>query len=111
MHEAECRVLRNHCPHKIEVNSAPHPVFQLIAPLRLLHLKNHSAFPDCDCCDSSIAVERYKRVKQLESHLELRRNDKVLRDIIINPVGFFCDSVARPIKWVLAYFEALNERV
>ena len=66
-HDPECLVLRNHSPDKLVV-SGRHPVYSLIAPLRIYHSKTHATSPNS--CD-----DRLQRVMDLESHLEDRKRD------------------------------------
>ncbi len=63
IHEPECLVLREHKPNKITIipeAKFPHPVYGLVAVLRLISLKKSNP-------------ERWGLAMALESHLEDRR--------------------------------------
>ena len=64
IHTPECEVLRNHQPEKLEI-TGDHPVYALIAPLRILHKKY--AKQECD-------IEAFEKVIRLESHIDDLKN-------------------------------------
>ena len=66
VHTPECEVLRNHQPEKLEI-TGDHPVYALIAPLRILYKKYSKQ--ECD-------IEAFEKVIRLESHLHDLKNGK-----------------------------------
>ena len=72
IHAPECRILRMHRPEKLEI-TGNHPVYALIAPLRIFQLKQSALQGDED------ARSVFEQVMKLESHLEVRKKGKVQR--------------------------------
>lgn len=58
-HFPECQILRKHQPKKLEI-TANHPVYALIAPLRVLHKKNSLLEDD---------LNAFEQIMKLESHI------------------------------------------
>ena len=63
IHSLECQILQRHQPDKIKV-IGKHPVYALIAPLRIYQLKQFAIKGDDE------SKRKFERIISLESHLE-----------------------------------------
>ena len=63
VHTAECHILRKHQPNKLEI-TGNHPVYALIAPLRIFQMKQSALNGDME------SQEEFERIMGLASHLE-----------------------------------------
>ena len=69
IHQLECEILRNHKPEKLVVKNG-HPVYALIAPLRIFRFKKDASNGQME------ATRKFEDIMSLESHLEERRRDQ-----------------------------------
>lgn len=60
IHSLECQILRNHKPNKLEIFNN-HPVYSLIAPLRIFQKKNSPQQSE---------IKAFEQIMSLESHIE-----------------------------------------